>query len=65
MLLLTLDDAVALIHGINVWKLYLCTKWLWTLVVLTLSAETAGNRLNSNKMIKGTLESLTVELLSQ
>jgi len=32
---------------------------------LTLSAETAGNRLNSNKMIKGTLESLTVELLSQ
>jgi len=65
MLLLTLDDAVALIRDINLWKLYSCTKWLWTLVVLTLSAETAGNRLNSNKIIKHTLESLTVELLSQ
>jgi len=34
MLLLTLDDAVALIRDINLWKLYSCTKWLWTLVVL-------------------------------
>jgi len=28
MLLLTLDDAVALIRGMNLWKLYSCTKWL-------------------------------------
>ena len=46
-----------------VWKLYSCTKQVQNLVVLTLSTQIDSHWLNSNSMVKGTVELLTVESL--
>jgi len=49
----------------NVRELYLCTKQVQNLLVLTMSTQTASHRLNSRSVMKGIFELITVASLSR